>query len=434
MSEEAKPNVKPMSKQKQNQILQKQKQLEQKQNKKLSAQSSGGHDDVQAAKLSTASLKPSGHENKQRSRSDSIGENKNQQREKGIASNQNAGTHSNQSMSKAGVTGGSQAPQKHRRHIALFDHLQKKHASQPSNSCDSIECDKSLHPATIKLGLLFRLGHIREDDDRVAALLAGFMVIIKDYRTPPNKSLSWDLDKHIRAQVQHLVDCRPHSMGMGNVIKYVRYAVSSVSSEASEAHAKQTLLNQIAVFNDERIVFARESIVTHTMSAIRDQDVILTFGSSPLVRQVLLGAASVRSFRVVVVDSRPLCDGVETLHALSPTVPCVYTSLAGAANLMRDVSRVVLGASALLANGAVVAPAGTAMVAALAKYYHIPVIVLAESYKFCDKVQLDAIVFNELGSAAELVCEAPTSEGEEEREREKEREGEREKEKKIKYS
>lgn len=42
------------------------------------------------------------------------------------------------------------------------------------------------------------------------------------------------------------------------------------------------------------------------------------------------------------------------------------------------------------------------MVAALAKARQIPVIVAAESYKCSEKVQLDSIVFNELGHAAEI--------------------------------
>ena len=47
------------------------------------------------------------------------------------------------------------------------------------------------HPAAIKLGLLYRAGAVREDDDRVAALLATFCNVISDYKTPTgtNKSL-----------------------------------------------------------------------------------------------------------------------------------------------------------------------------------------------------------------------------------------------------
>lgn len=68
----------------------------------------------------------------------------------------------------------------------------------------------------------------------------------------------------------------------------------------------------------------------------------------------------------------------------------------------QNVTRVLLGASSLLSNGAMLGPAGTAMVAALAKAKQIPVIVAAESYKFSEKVQLDSIVYNELGQSSEI--------------------------------
>lgn len=74
------------------------------------------------------------------------------------------------------------------------------------------------------------------------------MTIIKDYKTPPNKALSWDLDRHIRAQVTHLVACRQHSIGMGNLIKFLRYSISRIPSDISEADAKKILLGKLNTF------------------------------------------------------------------------------------------------------------------------------------------------------------------------------------------
>lgn len=56
-------------------------------------------------------------------------------------------------------------------------------------------------------------------------------------------------------------------------------------------------------------------------------------------------------------------------------------------------------------------PADTAMVAALAKARQIPVIVAAESYKFSEKVQLDSIVYNELGNSSEIAVMGSSSTG-----------------------
>lgn len=56
-----------------------------------------------------------------------------------------------------------------------------------------------------------------------------------------------------------------------------------------------------------------------------------------------------------------------------------------------------LGAATLLANGHLMSRAGTAMVAMVANAYNVPVIVCCETYKFCERVQIDSICFNELG-------------------------------------
>ncbi len=64
-----------------------------------------------------------------------------------------------------------------------------------------------------------------------------------------------------------------------------------------------------------------------------------------------------------------------------------------------------LGAHALLANGYVMSRVGTSQVALVAKAFNVPVLVCCETYKFCERVQTDSFVSNELGmeKIAELV-------------------------------
>lgn len=212
-------------------------------------------------------------------------------------------------------------------------------------------------------------------------------------------------------QVQYLVDARQISKGMGNIIRYVRLCVSKVSPELSETEAKAVIATKLQTYLDDKILFAGESIARNVCSAIHENDVILTFGSSPLLRKALLHTAQTgKKFRLVVVDTRPLNEGLETLSALSSVTQCIYCPLSGAAVAMKDATKVILGASCLLSNGSMLAPAGTAMVASLAKARQIPTIVAAESYKFSDKVQLDSIVFNELGHPSEIVTTSPSEE------------------------
>lgn len=62
-----------------------------------------------------------------------------------------------------------------------------------------------------------------------------------------------------------------------------------------------------------------------------------------------------------------------------------------------QVSKVFLGAHALLANGYVMSRVGTSLIALVAKTFNVPVLVCSETYKFSDRVQTDSFVFNELG-------------------------------------
>lgn len=75
-----------------------------------------------------------------------------------------------------------------------------------------------------------------------------------------------------------------------------------------------------------------------------------------------------------------------------------YSNITLLRTIILQVSKVFLGAHALLANGCVMSRIGSAMVTLVAKRSNVPVLVCCETYKFCDRVQTDAFVFNELGT------------------------------------
>ncbi len=76
-----------------------------------------------------------------------------------------------------------------------------------------------------------------------------------------------------------------------------------------------------------------------------------------------------------------------TSYCLLPSLPTV----------LHKASLVLLGTAALLSDGAMYSRAGTAMVAMLAKEMRIPVVACCETYKFGEKVVLDAVTGNEKG-------------------------------------
>eukprot|EP00658_Telonema_sp_P-2_P047017 TRINITY_DN3547_c0_g2_i1.p1 TRINITY_DN3547_c0_g2~~TRINITY_DN3547_c0_g2_i1.p1 ORF type:complete len:147 (+),score=38.26 TRINITY_DN3547_c0_g2_i1:162-602(+) len=71
--------------------------------------------------------------------------------------------------------------------------------------------------------------------------------------------------------------------------------------------------------------------------------------------------------------------------------------------VMKEVTKVFMGAAGLFSNGSVMSRLGTAVVAMMAASNNLPVIFCCETYKFGDRVQLDSICNNELGDPDELV-------------------------------
>lgn len=171
--------------------------------------------------------------------------------------------------------------------------------------------------------------------------------------------------------------------------------------------------------------------------------------------------AFLSSFKYFVVDTnqhqwhlfRPttlLRALLETLSAAG--IPSTYVFLNAAAYAMTHVTKVFMGTAAIMANGAVLATTGTvsrnlqlntvlvivvclfvvvqqtsfvpnstfvltrllvwtrtsnrprqAVMAMTARSRNVPVIFCCETYKLCERVQLDSIVSNELGNPEELV-------------------------------
>lgn len=62
-------------------------------------------------------------------------------------------------------------------------------------------------------------------------------------------------------------------------------------------------------------------------------------------------------------------------------------------------TKVVLGACSLLANGAVLGAAGSTAVALVARACNVPTLVCCETHKFSERVHTDAFVYNELGES-----------------------------------
>lgn len=158
--------------------------------------------------------------------------------------------------------------------VALFAHLpqyeREKSISLPAQAACQI------HPVVARLGLQYAEGVIQGANARCVAMLNAFKAVIRDYRTPPAKTLPRDLESKLRPQIQYLVDCRPVGINMGNSINWLKATIAKLPHHLPEAEAKETLCAEIDGFIAERITLASAAISALGASKIAEGDVIIT--------------------------------------------------------------------------------------------------------------------------------------------------------------
>ena len=294
-------------------------------------------------------------------------------------------------------------------------------------------CVYPLHPQVIELGYLFSRGEIRGGNARCRAMLIVFFNVIGDFQPPSNMSSLTDLRHQIelwvlRPSFQYWTTvCRPHSVTMGNAFTFLKSAVASLERDISRDAVVKTIQDTIKAYIRERVELAQQAIaqqpplqlpVSSTLSSSTQKgeragaggqghkQVFLTFGKSEVISRTFLRmaeAAESSNFRVVIVDSRPLLEGKELLRTLrGANIACSYILLSALTYVMRDVTKVYLGASSLMSDGGIFGRVGTACVALSAHMQHIPVLVCCESYKISNRVQLESITGNELGDPSQV--------------------------------
>ena len=246
-------------------------------------------------------------------------------------------------------------------------------------------------------------------DARCDRLLQALRELIRDYEPPadPSRQLAKDLLQRINKHVDFLLKFRPQAASMGNATRFIKIQVGKLPQDAGTEWAKhrKRLIEALERFQWERVTVAGEETAANACDKVADGDVVLCYCySEVVVRSLLMAREQGTRFSVVVVDSRPRMDGTKVLRVLTEAgISCQYVDVAAISYIMREATKVFIGASAVLANGSVYARAGSALIALVAKDSSVPVIVLAETNKFHERVQLDSITANELFDPRDLL-------------------------------
>ncbi|KZT59016.1 nagb/rpia/CoA transferase-like protein [Calocera cornea HHB12733] len=125
-----------------------------------------------------------------------------------------------------------------------------------------------------------------------------------------------------------------------------------------------------------------ENVSKTARDHIYDGEIILTLSYSRTIEQFLKSAARDRHFTVIVAETAPSYSGRQMATALSSAnIPTVLIPDSSIYPLMPRITKVILGAHAILANGGLFTQVGCALAAAAARAHSTPVVVCAGQYK-----------------------------------------------------
>ncbi|KAK4538097.1 hypothetical protein CDCA_CDCA16G4122 [Cyanidium caldarium] len=298
------------------------------------------------------------------------------------------------------------------RPVRLFSHLPQYERLSSVAADLGLAQRQALHPAVVRVGLQLARQMITGGTARVAAVITALRAVVVDFALDgadalPSGVVRSELERCLNRHVQFLVDCRPMSVAAGNAVRLLKRRLAALPLGLTAEALKRRLVAELDELLTERVELALRTIADAGAQRIRDGDTVLTYGSSHAVECILTYAAREprRRFRVVVLDARPTYAGKQLAERLAQAQieSCEYAPLNALPHLIGDANLVLLGAEACTSNGAVLAQAGTASVALLAKRERIPVVVACESIKFTERTMIDSIGFNEVGDADDML-------------------------------
>ncbi len=204
-----------------------------------------------------------------------------------------------------------------------------------------------------------------------------------------------------------LLQTRPTAVSLPNGIRYVMHRLNlakdrnlpfskvreSTLTAASEfIESANTAIQRIGEIGARRIV---------------DGDVLLTHCNSTAAMEVMKTAWNEgRKFEVLVTETRPRFQGHLTARELSAAgIPVTLILDDAVRYFMQDVDKVIVGADAITANGALVNKIGTSMVALAAHEARVRVFVAAETYKFSPETMIGELVEIEERSSDEVISD-----------------------------
>jgi len=211
--------------------------------------------------------------------------------------------------------------------------------------------------------------------------------------------------EYLSSVASYVGSSRPTAVSLPNALHYVLSRVK-LAKRRGVRPLKEVAIRAADQFI-EYSLRAVEMIGKIGAGRIKDGDVIMTHCNSTAALSVIFEAwQRGKRIKVYATETRPKFQGHITAKALaSKGIPVILIPDSAVRYFMKDVDKVVLGADAVAANGAVVNKIGTSLIALSAHEARVRVFVAAETYKFSPATLFGELVKIEERGAEEVVGE-----------------------------
>ena len=212
----------------------------------------------------------------------------------------------------------------------------------------------------------------------------------------------------MKQAARELVNTRPTAVSLPNGLRYVlNRVIQDYRKGMNEIEILRERLRKYANNFIEISISARRKIGEYGAGRIEDGDVVMTHCNSRAALAVITTAYNQgKNIKVIATETRPRFQGrisAEMLNKVGIEVTLIIDS--ASRYFMNKVDKVVVGADAIAANGAVVNKIGTSLIALAAHEARIPFMVAAETFKFSPDTLFGRLVTIEERDYAEVVPE-----------------------------
>jgi len=209
-----------------------------------------------------------------------------------------------------------------------------------------------------------------------------------------NATSSKEFLGELAENVKYLMKIRAASIPLSNSLRIVSLDVKQAASRGAYVKELQNVLSKSATQFDTKLEESIREIAEIGARRIKVGDVVMTHSYSSSVIAILKRAHQQRKrLKVFVTETRPELEGRDVARELAAEgIDVTLIIDSAASHFIEDSDKVLIGAEAVAANGAIVNKIGTATIASVAQRARVRVYAAASTYKFSPETMLGELI------------------------------------------